>query len=1520
LEERAISRSSLSRFRLQDEHLITDALVRAELSSAFGENRCFSFYPDPGVIDRLRAGDPPALFRERFLAIRARMVDVIAGSDGTVRARLESDLRLASRIVSGLSFVHEALARIDSPSLPLRRFVLVRERRGIPTMYHVSRETTVIAHIGQGPEWEEIPTVYFGLNIIDALNLELKAGKTGLFDAFVRLIAIEGRAIETGYAHVDTFSPGDARLLAMLVDEVIRASSLAELAYKAVVPGRKVKRFSAREREKILALLDRRIEGDVLNFDYAACIEGTDLLEKHARTYKRGDDPASLREIVRLLVAASGHDIHEVRNRANMLLERVLAPKEFDAPLATSFVNVSAGMEHRFEFDLGSGKNRYFVRLYRSRAEEGLNLERDLDFEDLALVPDGAGKRHSCVYVFPRCGHYDYVVFEKRGAKGNWLHGQGTSGRVNVIPDVRGEIILEIFPDIHGHTKVYWMDGSGHPGLVYNEHGEVIRLGRFSDITAHLDDLKKRYSLTALYLLGVQRRGNNREDWAPEATSPSPFSPMSLVEIEPSLGGDEEFRELVSEAHRRGIRIIVDIIPHLNRRSQVLPDSMVVQCYDGDGKLVLRASTDGRFGSWNDGRLYNYRMFEVWEWLAGSVNDLIDRFDIDGIRFDSAHAVPIMMKKNNYPAIYDKPRGPEEAVEGTIIVNEREDGHFITTGFYDCACRDILAVPLHYYLALAIERKMRERNKEFFVNIAECYWGHERYLTRTGIIPYNSALFKICENIIHGKTDVREIYHVYDSYFPSSLPKGTELLGILGNHDERRALNTFGHRGLRAAVGITMFMSNMIMDYEGSAEGESWKVYLDNIFVNWNQFEYVAHRSVDKFYGEWYEFHRSEAGAGYMVWANNNTVAAAVKFTPSGTWIGVFNFADTNQPASIQFDNPALPIPGDAYYRIIDPVYSPITGHYSYFTGRELRNSRINTTVSFTDRVKLLKLEVMDGADIDYHAFLRDSFYRLCEITRQEHFAESFAYCELKSRAGSFGRFTAYLSEHLEGLLPAENVNLFELGIKRALFHLVRNGVLESQKALDYIARLSVSRSVFLRDLGVSLKFHNSTDSLIFISAEADPFSKSGGLANVVYELPRELAGLGESVYVITGFYKNGDDKSIRKMWDAVQKYNVEYTGKNVFFQIMDTRYEVGVYRCTVEGVTYFLLDHYEFFDGLYWGVTAEEKLRRRIALARASAEVIATFGLRPLFTFTNDAYAGIFNGIVRSDHVYIGNPNFSRTTFLHIIHNGGWQYFDAYARYENGFDLFQLFNLPAWKAGDFSDPSAPDRINCMASGIRFADRVITVSPSYARQIEYACDGLERILSNVIGISNAIGRDFRNRLHRSFEGSGFVRQLYPKLREAIDASPGLRGKVAARYPEILAGPDAAGSVADPARREVVERAMRKMMLQAQRGLRVDPDIVLFTMIHRITEQKGFNLLLESSEGIFKNLGFQAIIGGAISSGDRRGEEIAHGLYLLSQYYKDSVSTAFGFQEIRPHSASRRSALPCWGPTCSACLQ
>jgi starch synthase len=1499
LEKTVTTRSSLCRYTLRDEHLVADSLVKAELTAAFGENRCFEFYPVKPLVDRIRGGAPDSDLAGDIAAVRAAIFDAMSKDDGTLMGRLRSDTRLLDRLSTAVLIIHRAMAESDH-AMPLdRRIVLVKERHGVPTLYHVSPETTVIAHVGQGPAWTEIPTIYLGLNMFDAMAQERKKNESFLYDTFKLILMIEERAIQTGFSHTEVFAPEISRALMGFVDEIIRAATLREIEAAEVPEVKRVRPFTARNRASFLKMLNSRVPGDELNFDYGKNSKAMETLERLARRYKKGGDRASLKEVVRLLTAASGHDLHEVRNRANIALERVFAPKEYDAPLATRFINLKEGDGYRFAFGLPHIKTGYFLRLYRNtlKHRDQFILESELSYEDIELDYDEKSKSYLARHLFDAYGHYDFLVFERKRKRSEWVTAAGASGRVNVMSDVRGEVIIEIFTDIHGHTGYYWRDKSGHPGLVYNENGEVIRLGRFSDITAHLEDLKERYLITAIYVLGMQKRGSNREDWAPEASSPSPFSPVSLVEPEPALGGEEEFRELVRRAHELEIKIIVDIVPHLNRRSNELPGEYAVLCYDHEGRLNRRASTDGRFGSWNDGMLLNYRMFEVWEWLTGSILALIEKFDIDGIRFDSAHAVPIMMKRNNFLFTYGEKRPDEEMLHGTIIVNDREYDHFMTTGYFDSACRDFISIPIHYYLMTNIESMLRERGKKFFVYLAECYWGHERFLARCGIIPYNSSLFKICENIIHGKTDVREIYHVYDNYLPSSLPEGTELLGILGNHDERRAMNTFGHRGLRAAVALTIMMSNIVMDYEGSAEGEGWKVYLDNIFVNWNSFEYAAHRSVERYYREWYEFHRENRGKGYLVWANNTMVAAALKFTPAGIYLAAFNFANANQSASIQFDNPVLPIDDGALFRVMDQLYSPITGHYSYFTGRELKTSKINTVVSFTERVKIFRIESLATIDGHYDEFLKDSFFRLCSISNPEHFRSNFSFNEIARHFDSHSALRDFIASVMIPLFWKEHRYFLELGLKRALFHMFRFGTRDGNYILDFIEGLKKEGDDTLRSLGGSLAWHNERGSMVFMSAEAEPFSKSGGLANVVYELPRELARMGEDVCVITGYFRGGDDKAVGKMADAVKAHKIKYSGRSVRFKILGNDYEVGVHHGVVEGINYYLLDHFEFFDGLYWGITSEEKLRRRIAFARACAEVICTFGLKPHFTFTNDAYAGIFNGIVRGDHVYSSNPNFQRTTFLHIVHNGGWQYFDSYHRFERGFDLFSLFNLPQWRAGEFADPVHGDRLNCMAAGIRMASRTITVSPSYARQIEYACDGLERILNNVIGISNAIGLDFHKRVRGRFEKSGFYKNQYGALMDIVGGDSALRDKIRTRFAEILKGPDAVMKIADPVRRTSVERALNKMLLQVERGFDVDPDRLIFSMIHRITEQKGFQLVLEASQGLFGHLGYQAIIGGAVASGDRRGEELAHGLYLLSQSYPKSVSVSFGFQEI-----------------------
>jgi len=1488
----------LCRFRIQDEELVKARYVKKEITAAFDEKRAYPFFADSSIIDSLKSGANHEVYTSSFIALKNRAFDELAENDYSLRSRLANDARLTERVTNAISILHRALASYDFKTLPGRRFVIVKELPGKPTVYHISRETTVFTHVGQGPFWLEIPTLYLGLKTFDAVDSYLKRGDDSLFKGLVSLLMVEERAIETGFAHIDVYPPEVALLLHNLVESVIDFSEHREIGEFAEISD-VVPQFTDETRGNILELLDAREKMNEMNFDYEKNLSGVEELIRLARIYKKHGERKYLHEVVRLLVSASGHDLHEIRNRANIALERIFSPKEYDAPLAENFLNAKTGEEFELEFNLSDKIENYFLRVYNNLSDSEFPVESEISYEDFPLSTHQTKSHKSVKLRFENYGHRDYCVVYKNGSSFEWVEGEGLNGRINVIPDLAGEICLEIFVDIHGHTGTYWKDEKGHPGLVYNENGEVIRLGRFSDIADHLDDLKERYYVTSLYLLGVFKRGENSQDWAAGATSPSPFSPMSLHEIEPSLGGAKEFKDLIKKAHKLGIKIIVDCIPHLNRYSDEVAKEDVVYCYGGDGQLVARASTDGRYGSWDDGKLFNYRRYEVWEWLAGSVDRLIEEYDIDGIRFDSAHAVPIMMKKNNYPYMYGKRRTAEEMVEGRIIVNDRWDEHFITTGYFDSQCRDTIAIPVHQYMMFRVERALRRKKKNFFINIAECFWGHERFLSRSGIIPYNSTLFKVSENIIHGKSDVREIYHIYDNYYPSVLCKGTELVGILGNHDERRAMNTFGDRGLKAAAGLISFLSNIIMDYEGGAEGEGWKVYLDNIYVNWNQFESNSNRGIERYYRELYSFHRNVRGKGHLIWANNNMVAAAVKAETDGRniWVAAFNFADSNQSATLQFDNQNLPIEDDAFYRVVDPLYSPITGHYNYYTGRELKTSRINVVVSYTQRAKFLRFEKTENIGECYIDFLKDSFYRLCSISRNSVFPSNFAFNEFASNCSDYITLSKYISENLIPAFWENERHYLELGIKRILFHMHINNYKDKNEIYSLFIQLSESTDKKLAELGKAIISHNNKGSWVFMSAEADPFSKSGGLANVVFELPRELSSNGEEVYVITPYYRNGDSKSAAKMKAASDKYGVKYTGVNVRFKILDADYEVGVHSAVVDGVKYFLLDHHELFDGLYWGVKSSEKITHRVGFARACAEVICTFGLKPYFTFTNDAYIGPFNGIVRSDHVYNSNPNFQKTTFFHIIHNGGWQYFDAYARYESGFDIFRLFNLPDWRAHEFMDPVHTDRVNCMASGIRFADKVVTVSPSYAKQIEYQCDGLEKILSNVKGISNAVGRDLKARIQKKFDGVNFVSRNYPRFIDYLKNDKDLKSRIEKKYPEILLSPNDVYSITDEIKRYTAERAMNKMLLQFERGLDVDFEKPLFVMIHRITEQKGFQLLLNASEGIFRTLGWQGIIGGGVSSGDEKGEEIAHGLWMLGQYYSRNASVSIGFQEV-----------------------
>ncbi len=1481
---------------------IDQTAARQAVARAFAEQRAFPFLPHPdwNAAGRNRRAELTAAVRADAVAAATR--------SPTTADRLNRDAQLMERLDAAVRLTHEAIASIGDDagrSLERRRFVLIREVAGATCLYEED-ERGVVARVGQGPLELRQPTIYLGLRLFDLLADEQVERGGAVPPELVLILFLEERAIETGYSHVVSLDASSRDLLERLFGVLRRPVAGLTPAGPEPGPPRRPMRFGPAQRQAALRRLNARRADSPLDFDVAVCVSAMRSLERIARRAKAHGGDAVRREVMRLLVAASGHDLDEVRSHANLLLERMLAPKEFAAPLARTFATVARGATHRFSFDLPRGRHR--LRIYRGRGHHRFPSEADLDSIDIDLARAAPGAPLTAAYRFDDLGHYDYCVAREYGnGRREWVPDADCSGRINVIPDLRGELVLQIFPDIHGHTRAYWADGE-HPGMVYNEHGQVIRLGTFADIAAHLPHVKRRYGFTAIYVLGAQKRGGNREDWTPHATSPSPFAPESLIEMEPSLGGNDGLRALVAAAHELEMKVLVDVIPHLNRRVRDVPDTELVRCFDEAGALVPRASTDGRYGSWNDGALLNYRRLSVWEWLADSVRILIERFDVDGVRCDIAHALPIMMKRDNTQVLPSGPRSDEEQVEGAIVVNERVDDHYVTTGFFESACRDLICSPLHHLLMREMERAAHAAGKGFYLHLAEAYWGREQYLSRLGIVPYNSSLFKIFERVAQGASTVGEIYHLYDQHYRGALPPGTELIGMFGNHDERRPVDTFGRANLRPVLTLTSFLVNVVMDFEGNAEGETWKIFPDNVYVDWNRFDSAADRSVERIFRDVYDFHRRNPGRGTLVPTDHHQVAAAIKPAPQGLWLAVCSFAADSATVSVDMRAAADWIDPADRYVVVDPTYSPVTDRYAHYTGAELRASALTTSVSYTQRVKLLRIDRVAGggtgdgagvADAGYARFLRDSFDRLRSRPSRERLDASFAYREVVAAAASPGGLARFLDEKLLPLYEAGARDAVAAGLRRALYHAHRDGRIGRDAGLGRLRAAALDaprsdRSPGDRLLARVLERMRSR-AVVFVSAEAEPFSKSGGLANVTCELPRELARLGERLYVITPLYRSGEPRSVAKMRDAIERYGIAYTGVNVRFHLGEEHYEVGVHGGVVDGVRYYLLDHHELFDGLYWGYRSNERIRRRLGLARAAAEVIARFRLDPLVIATNDAAAGLLSGVVRADPHYAGD--FSRTSFIHVIHNGGWQYFDCYGRYEDGADLFGLFNLPGHRATQFTDPRDDGLFNLMAAGIRFADRVFTVSPTYAHQIEQHCDGLEPLLRDVVGINNGIARGFRRSVLQRLRRSGLNEQQYPRLRARVAEDPLLRAKLERRFPELLAADPGAIRFATEGRRDDVTRMRTKLLAQLEYGLTVDPDQVLYAMIHRISDQKGFQIVLEASEGIFRHLGVQAILGGPIAPNDHRAEELAAGMQALTEYYPGAVAARIGYQEI-----------------------
>ncbi len=334
---------------------------------------------------------------------------------------------------------------------------------------------------------------------------------------------------------------------------------------------------------------------------------------------------------------------------------------------------------------------------------------------------------------------------------------------------------------------------------------------------------------------------------------------------------------------------------------------------------------------------------------------------------------------------------------------------------------------------------------------------------------------------------------------------------------------------------------------------------------------------------------------------------------------------------------------------------------------------------------------------------------------------------------------------------------------------------------------------------------------ILMISSEVLPFAKAGGLGDMVAALAAELARHGHEVRIVLPRYYSVDSGLLRRL---DRPLGVPLGGEEEWCAVAMT---------TLPGteVPVYFLDHQELFgrDGIYGTKTEPEfsdNLRRFTLLCRGALQLAKLLKWKPDVIHAHDwpaALAPVYLNTLERDGY------FADTGSVLTIHNLAHQGIFPKEEIEH--------TLIGWEQFHGAGFEHHDSLNLLQAGIRNADMLTTVSPTYAREIQtpefgHRLDGLLR--------------------HRSADLSGVLNGIdYGLWNPEND--------------QHLPSNFSAG--------ELDGKAGCKAALQEVMGLDVDPNVPVYGMVSRLVEQKGFGELCGPTHGSLYNichdLGLQFVI-------------------------------------------------------------
>ena len=329
---------------------------------------------------------------------------------------------------------------------------------------------------------------------------------------------------------------------------------------------------------------------------------------------------------------------------------------------------------------------------------------------------------------------------------------------------------------------------------------------------------------------------------------------------------------------------------------------------------------------------------------------------------------------------------------------------------------------------------------------------------------------------------------------------------------------------------------------------------------------------------------------------------------------------------------------------------------------------------------------------------------------------------------------------------------------------------------------------------------------VLFVTPEAVPFAKTGGLADVAGALPKSLRALGCEIKLIMPYYRMVKDSGLPH----------QYLGEEMEVPIGYEKLKADIYQGRLnQDIPVYFIGREEFFDRPHLYSTSQgdyfDNAERFIFFSKAILNLCQRLGFSPDIIHHHEWQTGLVPAYLQS--VYRNDPLFSHTATVFTIHNIAYQ--GLFKK-----EKFWLTGLPA----EMYSPEGIEfweRINFMKAGIVYADAINTVSKKYSEEIQtaeygYGLDGiLRKRRESLTGILNGVDYEEWNPAHD------------PHLIALYDVKD-ISGK-----------------------RECKKDLLKEFHLPS--SLENAP---LLGMISRLADQKGFDLLMEILDEFFAlDIGF-----------------------------------------------------------------